>query len=149
MNSSSQGRYRLPRSSHSRRDGAQWIPSGYPGEGNILVFNNGTGRSGGNYSSVDEIVPPVDNAGVYTLVAGSAYGPTVPTWSYTATTPTNFYATNISGSQRLSDGNTLICDGPNGDFIEVTSQKETAWSYDYAGAVFRVTRYAADYPGLP
>jgi hypothetical protein len=91
----------------------------------------------------------VDNAGVYTLAAGSAYGPTAPTWSYTAAAPTDFYATNISGAQRLSDGNTLICDGPNGDFFEVTSQKETVWSYDYTGDVFRVTRYAADYPGLP
>ena len=128
---------------------AEWIPSGYPGEGNILVFNNGQGRSDGNYSSVDEIVPPVDDAGVYSLTTGSAYEPTVPTWSYTAATPTDFYATNISGAQRLFNGNTLICDGPNGDFFEVTSDKETVWSYDYDGGVFRVTRYAADYAGLP
>jgi hypothetical protein len=128
---------------------ARWIPSGYPGEGNILVFNNGTGRSGGNYSSIDEIVPPVDDVGVYTLAAGSAYGPTAPTWIYTASAPTDFYANRISGAQRLSSGNTLICDGPNGDFFEVTSQKDIVWSYDYTGNVFRVTRYESDYPGLP
>lgn len=128
---------------------AEWIPTGYPGEGNILVFNNGTGRPGGNYSSVDEIVLPVDGLGNYTLSAGSAYGPTDPTWSYIAATPTDLYATNISGAQRLSNGNTLICDGPNGDFYEVTPQKEVVWSYDYSSSVFRVTRYAAGYPGLP
>ncbi len=128
---------------------AQWIPSGYPGAGNILVFNNGTGRSGGNYSSVDEIIPPVDASGNYTLAAGLAYGPATPTWTYTAGTPTDFYANRISSVQRLSNGNTLICDGPNGTFFEVTSGNELVWEYDYDGAVFRVTRYTSDYPGFP
>jgi hypothetical protein len=128
---------------------AQWIPSGYPGAGNILVFNNGAGRPGGNYSSVDEIVPPVDGSGNYTLAADSAYGPIAPTWTYTADNPTDFYASHISGAQRLVNGNTLICDGPNGTFFEVTPEKDIVWTYDHEGQVFRVTRYAADYPGLP
>ena len=127
---------------------AQWIPSGYPGERNILVFNNGTGRSGGNYSSVDEIVAPVDAFGDYTLDAGSAYGPAEPIWMYTADNLTDFYASRISGAQRLSNGNTLICDGPNGTFFEVTPGNEIIWTYDHEGEVFRVTRYASDYPGV-
>jgi hypothetical protein len=130
---------------------AQWIESGSPGAGHILVFNNGQGRSDGDYSSVDEIVPPLDGSGAYTL-SGSVYGPAAPTWSYTAPTPTDFYAANISGAQRLPDGNTLVCDGPSGYFFEVTDAGQTVWSYQYSGdpgAVFRVTRYAADYPGLP
>jgi hypothetical protein len=128
---------------------AQWIPSGYPGEGNILVFNNGTGRSDGNYSSVDEVIPPVDASGNYTLTAGSAYGPAEPIWMYRADNPTDFYAKRISGAQRLSNGNTFICDGPNGTFFEVTPDNDIVWTYDYEGEVFRVTRYASNYPGLP
>jgi hypothetical protein len=123
---------------------AQWIPTGYPGEGNILVFNNGTGRSGGNYSSVDEIVPPVDGSGNYT-----SYGPAAPVWTYVADTPTDFYAERISGAQRLADGNTLICDGVNGTFFEVTPSGEIVWTHDLGEGVFRVTRYASSYPGLP
>ncbi len=123
---------------------AQWIPAGYPGAGHILVFNNGTGRPGGDYSSVDEIVPPVDGSGHYT-----SYGPSAPTWTYSADTPTDFYAANISSAQRLPDGNTLVCDGPEGRFFEVTPEGETVWEYDYEGDVFRITRYAADYAGLP
>jgi hypothetical protein len=123
---------------------AQWIPSGYPGAGHILVFNNGAGRPGGAYSSVDEIVPPVDGSGQYT-----SYGPSAPTWSYSADNPTDFYATNISGAQRLPDGNTLICDGPAGYFFEVTPEGEIVWQYDHGSGTFRVTRYAADYAGLP
>ena len=128
---------------------AQWIPSGYPGEGNILVFNNGTGRPDGNYSSVDEIIPPLDGSGNYTLGAGSAYRPVGPIWAYVADTPAHFYAERISGAQRLPSGNTLICDGPSGLFFEVTPEGETVWGYDYDGEVFRVTRYGSDYPGLP
>ncbi|MCP5099358.1 MAG: arylsulfotransferase (ASST) [Chloroflexi bacterium] len=124
---------------------AQWIPSGYPGAGNILLFNNGSGRSDGDYSTIDEIVPPVDASGTY-----SGDGPTTPTWTYTADTPIDFYATNISGAQRLANGNTLICDGPNGYFFEVTAAGEIVWEYDHGNqAIFRVTRIQSDYPGLP
>ena len=105
---------------------ASWIKPGYPGEGHILVFNNGVGRG---YSSVDEIVPPVDSTGHYYLQPGSAYGPENPIWSYTATPPTSFYTSFISGAQRLPDGNTLICDGPAGRFFEVTPEKVTVWEY--------------------
>ncbi|MHC4445212.1 MAG: Lcl domain-containing protein [Planctomycetota bacterium] len=127
---------------------AEWIESGLPGEGNILIFNNGTGRPAGNYSSVDEIVPPVNGDGSYTLSPGSAYGPTEAYWSYQAETPTDFYADRISGSQRLPNGNTLICNGPNGEFFEVTADKVIVWEYDYTGNVFRVDRYGLDYPGF-
>jgi hypothetical protein len=49
-----------------------WIETGCPGAGNILIFNNGIGRG---YSSADEIVPPVDSAGNYSLTTGAAFGP--------------------------------------------------------------------------
>jgi hypothetical protein len=124
---------------------AQWIPSGYPGAGNILVFNNGAGRPDGDYSSVDEIIPPVDNAGYY-----PGYGPTGPVWTFTADTPTDFYATNISGAQRLSNGNTLICDGPDAYFFQVTTAGDVVWEYDHGNQpIFRATRYPSDFPGLP
>ena len=105
---------------------ATWIIPGLPGEGHILVFNNGVGRG---YSSVDEIEPPVDATGHYYLAPGSSYGPETQTWSYTATPPTSFYADYISGAERLPDGNTLICDGPTGRFFEVTPEKTTIWQY--------------------
>ena len=42
---------------------AHWIPPGLPGEGHMLVFNNGSGRPGGDSSSVDELVLPGGLAG--------------------------------------------------------------------------------------
>jgi len=147
----------------------QWIESGNPGTGNFLAFNNGLGR---NYSTVDEWTPPVDAAGNYTWVAGSAYGPKDFTWNYKANPPSALYAEAISGAQRLPNGNTLICDGTHGTFLEVTSNGETVWKYvcpvvltgplaqgatippdparagEFMNAVFRVRRYAPDYVGL-
>ncbi len=107
---------------------AQWIDSNYPGGGNILVFNNGQGRTGGNYSSVDEIVLPLSGYN-YTLSPGSAWGPAKATWSYADPTPSDLYASRISGAQRLPNGNTLICDGPAGEFFEVTTYGEMVWDY--------------------
>jgi hypothetical protein len=108
---------------------ATWIESGCPGEGNILVFNNGVYRPAGKFSSVDEIVPPVNSTGHYYLESGSAYGPENLIWSYTANPPTIFYSNYICGAQRLKDGNTLICDGSAGRFFEVTPEKATIWEY--------------------
>jgi hypothetical protein len=105
---------------------ATWIKPGYPGEGDILVFNNGVGRS---YSSIDEIIPPVDNNGQYYLEPGSSYGPDSQAWIYTGNPPSSFYASHISGAQRLVDGNTLICNGESGKFFEVTPDKVTVWQY--------------------
>ena len=145
-----------------------WIEPGLPGAGNVLIFNNGIGR---NYSSVDEIAPPVDGFGSYNIAAGSAYGPTALTWTYTNSPATNFYSAEISGAQRLPNGNTLICEGVKGQLFEVTSNGVTVWRYicpettaplaqgsdiptdsghadQYMNAVFRVTRYSTNYAGL-
>jgi len=142
---------------------AHWIPRGRPGAGHVLVFNNGLGRPGGDYSSVDEIVLPVDALGRYSREPGTAYGPKEPVWSYTAQKKTDFSAWFMSGGQRLPNGNTLICDGMKGTLFEVTWDGQVAW-HMYVNAVrsgsdaftrppggnplFRAHRYAADYPGL-
>ena len=54
---------------------AHWIRPGLAGEGHMLVFNNGSGRPGGDSSSVDEIVLPVDSQGQYTRDRRGPFGP--------------------------------------------------------------------------
>jgi len=133
---------------------ARWIEPGYPGEGNILVFNNGYGRPGSEYSSVDEIVPSVDSDGHYYLESDSTYGPQEQIWIYRAENPTDFYAYMISGAQRIANGNTVICDGKKGIFFEVTPEKETVWEYinpypnQYLNTVFKTETYPSNYSGL-
>ncbi|NQV31641.1 MAG: DUF1566 domain-containing protein, partial [Phycisphaeraceae bacterium] len=91
-------------------DGA-WIEPGLPGAGHIMIFNNGQGRSDGQYSSVDVIAPPMDAQGHYVPGSNAAYGPTEPDWQYTDKNKPDFFSQNISGAQRLANGNTLICSG--------------------------------------
>jgi len=133
---------------------AQWIEQVCPGGGNILVFNNGLMRPGGGYSSVEEIVPPVDENGNYSYTPGSAYEPEEPIWIYTAEDLFDFFAINLAGAQRLPNGNTVICNGPHGLFFEVTEEKEIVWEYINTipnmidNHVFKIEKYAPDYPGL-
>ena len=144
----------------------EWIKAGSPGAGDLMCFNNGVNR---NYSSVDEITPPVDISGNYTIVSGNAFGPVNLTWTYQATPPASMYAHDISGAQRLPNGNTIICAGPSGTLYEVTAAGEVAWKYinpvDNTGpltqgdtiphnpvrpeetmnSIFRVYKYPVDY----
>jgi len=108
---------------------ATWIGPGLAGAGNIMIFNNGQGRSDGRYSSVDVIVPPVDESGHYTLGPNSACGPKEADWIYTDENKPNFFSQNISGAQRLANGNTLICSGAVGTIFEISPDKEIVWKY--------------------
>ena len=49
-------------------------------------------------------------------------------WSYTGP---RFFSTNISGAQRLPNGNTLITEGAPGRLLEVTSDRRIVWEYIY------------------
>jgi hypothetical protein len=111
---------------------AHWIARGLPGEGHVLVFNNGCVRPGEErpYSSVDEIVLPVDRAGRYALTPGKPYGPDKPVWSYYASDKPEFFSAIMSGAQRLPNGNTLICASTMKTILEVTPEREIVWKYE-------------------
>ncbi len=133
---------------------ATWIEEGYPGNGNILIFNNGIGRSDGDYSSVIEIVPPVNTNGIYHKNENMTFGPEDITWEFSGkNTSFVFFSSIISGAQRLPNGNTLICEGVNGYFFEVTPENEIIWDYQYTNPlrlnnVFKIHRYSKNYPGI-
>lgn len=140
---------------------ARWIPEGYPGAGDLTVFNNGTGRPEGDFSPVVEIAPPLLPDGTYLMEPGERFGPDRPVWEYAAPDEVSFLAGFISGAHRLRNGNTLVCSGPDGRFFEVTPAGESVWEYEnpYAGdapnpsgdpayVVFRATLVPPDHPGL-
>ena len=104
----------------------EWIKKDCPGAGDFLCYNNGVNR---NYSTIDEMTPPVDASGSYTLTTSSAYAPTSLNWTYVANPPTSMYAPDISGAQRIQNGNTVICVGTSGTLYEVTSSGSVAWKY--------------------
>ena len=124
----------------------QWIEAGRPGAGNFICFNNGFNRPAGPWSSIEEWASPVDAFGNYALSPGLAYGPTSTVWTYTdPVDPLNFYSNIISGTERLPNGNTLICNGVAGHLFEVDSAMNTVWSYTNPFGspswVFRARRY--------
>src|SRR5205807_7567967 len=98
---------------------------GLPGAGDFMVFDNG-GPSG--YGSPSPIA--LNGAGIYARPTSRVLQINPITlklvWSYTSPT---FFATNISGAQRLPNGNTLITEGPGGRVFEVTAEGTIVWEY--------------------
>lgn len=145
----------------SYQHNAHWALEGYPGEGNILVFNNGNIW---NYSSIVEIEPPVDEFGNYPLPSpGLAHDPISPVWSFTADPPESFFAPVRSGCQRVSNGNTIMVNGPDGLIREVNPAGDIVWLYQnpdgrygptiqgetpIATLMFLVHRYPLDHPAF-
>ncbi|MFZ5943508.1 MAG: aryl-sulfate sulfotransferase [Bacillota bacterium] len=123
------------------------IPKGLPGEGNILIFDNGGWAGYGSpsmtspwgakayrrdHSRILEIDP-------ITLKIVWQYTPTEaghlqPFHSH------HFYSPFISSAQRMPNGNTLICEGSGGRLIEVTDKHELVWEYisPYWGKMFKL-----------
>jgi hypothetical protein len=139
---------------------AYWIENGFPFENQVMIFNNGNGRTGGNYTTVEIINPPVNGFNYTTTLP---YGPNATSWIYNEGNPNLIYAQNISGSQQLSNGNVLLCEGPTGTFREVNSSGTTVWKYinpvnnsgiinqgatPTQNIVFRCSFYPSNYSGF-
>ena len=116
--------------------------------GRVLIFDNGGHRRGISYSRIVEIDPTTNEIH----------------WEYEGTPNISFYSYNISGAQRLPNGNTLICEGAPGRLFEVTPRGEVVWEYinpfftygessssgkmEYSNATFRCHRYDPGHPAL-
>ena len=133
---------------------AHMIPRGLPGEGNILIFDNGgwagygapnpcspTGRMNArrDFSRVLEI-DPVSLKIIWRYTPYEA-GHIHPIDS------NRFYSPFVSSMQRLPNGNTLITEGSGGRIIEVTPEHELAWEYisPYWGKNLRVNTFYRAY----
>jgi hypothetical protein len=104
---------------------AHFIPKGLPGAGDVLVFDNG-GPSG--YGKPNPTALNGQNIFARPTSRVLEIDPVTLklVWSYTSPT---FFATNISGAQRLPNGNTLITEGPDGRLFEVTNEGAIIWEY--------------------
>ena len=130
---------------------AHFIPKGLPGAGNLLVFDNG-GSSG--YGFANPIAP--NGVGAFARATSRVLEINPLTlelvWSYTNP---RFFSTNISGAQRLPNGNTLITAGAGGRMFEVTKEGAIVWEYMYplfgganaSNAVYRA--YRIPYAWIP
>jgi hypothetical protein len=139
---------------------AQWIESGMPYQNQIMIFNNGNGRTGGNYSTIEIINSPVSG---FTYTPTLPYLPTATSWIYNSSNTYSLYAQNISGAQQLPNGNVLFCNGPSGTFSEINTTGAKLWEYvnpvngtgiinqsvtPTANLAFRCSFYASNYVGF-
>lgn len=121
------------------------IPKGLPGEGNLLVFDNGGHAGYGEPNPAS--ATGVDNAARdYSRVLEFNPQTLEIVWQYTPieagfmlfTDASKFYSSYISSAQRLPNGNTLITEGSDGRLIEVTPAHEIVWEFinPYVDSVF-------------
>ena len=108
--------------------------------GNILVFANGAFGSDLLHSQVWEIDPATKDV----------------VWRYVAKhNPMSFFSPHMSGCQRLTSGNTLICEGARGCVFETTPDGDVVWEYvspffepnekfNEVNWLFRARHYAVD-----
>ena len=112
------------------------IPKGLPGEGNLLVFDNG---GEGGYGNPNPSAPTGNNNAHRDYSRVLEFDPITLEiiWQYTPleagnllfTDASKFYSSYISSAQRLPNGNTLITEGSDGHLIEVTPEHEIVWEY--------------------
>lgn len=112
------------------------IPKGLPGEGDLLVFDNG--GEGGYGTPNPASLTGVNNAHRdYSRVLQFNPVTLEITWQYTPleagnllfTDASKFYSSYISSAQRLPNGNTLITEGSDGHLLEVTPDHEIVWEF--------------------
>ena len=119
--------------------------------GRVLLFDNGSHRlaPSTNYSRLIEVDPETNEI----------------MWEFRGDPPISFYSYQISGAQRLPNGNTLVCEGAPGRLLEVTVSHQIVWEYvnpmsaasgqvvggtvsGQANSIFRAHRYGPDHPAL-
>ena len=104
------------------------IPRGLPGEGNIMVFDNGG-------TDIDNMY--IDQNHAYSRVVEFDPVTKRKVWEYSgpsvgvmeAMSDNFFFSSFISNAQRLPNGNTLINEGSCSRIFEVTPDKEIVWDY--------------------
>ena len=107
-----------------------FIPENLPNSGNILLFNNGAGRTP-LFSEALMITPPSTSLGEY-IIENNKFGPDVPDYTYPNTTPTedsDFFSAILSNAQQLPNGNILVCEGREGHFFELDQNNNVVWDY--------------------
>ena len=135
----------------------RWITEGLEGEGNILIYNNGTNRTldgkaeplgmdfENSYADLIELRMPTRSNGSY----NTRREPEV-VWSWNSDASENYFSPFMSGWDRLPNGNTIFVNAHNKQIIEVTPDGERVLDYIVPGPgrMYRVYKYAPDYPGL-
>ncbi len=128
-NASAYGRAPVSAQKLFGQHGVHWIQEGLPDAGKIMIYNNGNGRPGPDFSTVEILVPPQDSNGGYIIPEEGPIGPALPEWVYGDRPGEAFYSAYLSNAQRLPNGNTLINAGSPGLIFEIDPGRNVVWEY--------------------
>jgi hypothetical protein len=117
---------------------AREIPEGYPGAGHITCYNNR--MNNGDFLRSEVVEVDRNTRQVKWKTPGKSLG-------------RKHFSDFLGGAVRLPNGNTLVCDGANGRFFQITAAGKIIWEYvnpfipvtHFQGAVLRVEAYNPDY----
>ncbi len=109
------------------------IPQGLPGEGNIMIYDNG-GYAGYGPRNPGAHFGWSDARRDYSRVIEFDPRSLEIVWEHSAKqmgmrNKYQFYSDYVSSAQRLPNGNTLITNGAVGQLQEVTPEHEVVWEY--------------------
>ncbi|MDF1866569.1 MAG: aryl-sulfate sulfotransferase [Saprospiraceae bacterium] len=143
--------------------GVNWIKNGLEDAGKIMIFNNGNGRPGPDFSTGEVLTPPQDANGGYLVPNTDPFGPATSQKVFGNMPGETFYSAYLSNIQRLPNGNTLLNAGSPGSIFEITPDREIVWDYliplngdspyiqgqnPNNNSTFRAYRFAPDFPGF-
>ena len=120
-----------------------WISNGYPGENNLILFNNFHDPS---HSSIIEFTPPINDDGNYVITGNNPFGPFELEWQFDC----SIIVPMQGGSFRLPNGNTLMTLTHVGKIVELDDFGNTVWQYTHSGEadsywIARANKYSIDY----
>ncbi len=108
---------------------AHWVRCGTGYDNAFMVFNNGTFRSTGEYSTVEIWQPELNAVGGY-LHAGADIYRCNNLRTYNSNNKYgDFFSHRVSGAQMMANGHLRVCVGADGRFLELDEKENIVWQY--------------------
>ena len=117
--------------------GVNWINEGLPGEGNLLLFNNGNDDES---SDLIEFIPPLLEDGSYEIFDNQPFDPLPGNYVFFYEN-NNFWGDHLCGVYRLPNGNTVATNGPGQEIRELNAKGQIVWQHFTQDTLMRAVKY--------
>ena len=149
--------------------GLDWVCSEGQLESEVVIFNNGNGRSPSIYSTIETLLLSPDESGNYPVATNGLFLPDNFQHTFVPLDSLSIYAPLFSNAIRLNNEHLLLCIGPRGTFIEYDEMGMEIWKYinpvtetgrilnqgesignhqASINSVFAIDHYGEDFPGF-
>lgn len=108
---------------------ARWVKCGTKFDDAFMVFNNGTSRPVGEYSTIETILPEKNSSTSYTINSKGRYSYSNLYTYNDSNNKGNFFSRRVSSVDLLKNGHMRVCIGTEGRFIEIDENENIVWQY--------------------